>query len=112
MIEYVQVGWTRPELQALFAAAGMTAREALRTTKSPAAELGLLDRGISDEVLLEQMVEHPILVNRPLVVTRKGARLCRPVGEVLDLLEIWPPAPWSRDNGEAVIDEIGERVLE
>ncbi|MEL6701972.1 MAG: arsenate reductase (glutaredoxin) [Pseudomonadota bacterium] len=112
VVEYLQVGWTRSQLQALFAAAGMTARQALRTTKSPAAELGLLNPDVFDEVLLERMVEHPILVNRPLVVTRKGVRLCRPVGEVLDLLEAWPPGPWSRDNGEAVIDENGERVLE
>ena len=111
VVEYLQVGWTRPQLQALFAASGMTAREALRTTKSPAEELGLLDPAVSDEVLLERMVEHPILVNRPIVVTRKGVRLCRPVGEVLDLLETWPPGPWSRDNGELVIDENGKRVV-
>lgn len=86
VIEYLQTGWTRPQLLALFAAAGLTPQQALRTTKSPAAELGLLDPGIDDETVLAAMVEHPVLVNRPIVCTPRGVRLCRPPERVLVLL--------------------------
>ena len=75
IIEYLKTGWTRPQLQALFAAAGLTPRTALRVSKSPAEVLGLTDPGVSDEKLLDAMLEHPILVNRPIVCTSKGVRL-------------------------------------
>jgi arsenate reductase len=91
VIDYLATGWTRAQLLALFAAAGLAPRDALRTTKSPAAELGLLDPAIGDEAILDAMVEHPILVNRPIVCTPKGVRLCRPGELVLDLLERLPP---------------------
>jgi arsenate reductase len=87
VIDYLETGWTRPQLLALFAAAGLTPREALRTTKSPAEELGLLNPGIPDEALLDAMLDHPVLVNRPIVCSPKGVRLCRPSETVLDLLE-------------------------
>ena len=67
VIEYLKEGWTRPQLLALFAAAGLTPRSALRETKSPAEALGLLEPGVTDVTLLNAMVEHPILVNRPIV---------------------------------------------
>ncbi|NKB53271.1 MAG: arsenate reductase (glutaredoxin) [Rhizobiaceae bacterium] len=86
VIEYLQTGWTRPQLQALFAAADLTPRQALRTTKSPAEELGLLDPAVSDEALLDAMLEHPVLVNRPIVCSPKGVALCRPSETVLPLL--------------------------
>jgi arsenate reductase (glutaredoxin) len=86
VIEYLKTGWTRPQLLALFAAAGLTPREALRTARSPAEELGLLGPVVDDETLLAAMVEHPELVNRPIVCTPKGVRLCRPAERVLDLL--------------------------
>lgn len=86
VIEYLKTGWTRAQLQGLFAAAGLTPRDALRTARSPAAELGLLDPGVDDETLLAAMIEHPELVNRPIVCTPKGVRLCRPAERVLDLL--------------------------
>ncbi len=70
----------------------LTARTALRTTKSPAAELGLLDASIGEEALIEAMIAHPVLVNRPIVCTSRGVRLCRPSEAVLDLLDRWPPA--------------------
>ena len=92
VIEYLKTGWTRPQLQALFAAADLTPRAALRTKKSPAEELGLTDPAVSDAALLDAMIAHPILVNRPIVCTPKGVRLCRPSERVLDLL----------DNPEAV----------
>lgn len=87
VIEYLKTGWTRPQLLALFAAADLTPRAALRTSKSPAEALGLLDESVSDDTLLEAMVAHPILVNRPIVCTPKGVALCRPSEAVLPLLE-------------------------
>lgn len=72
VIEYLETGWTRPQLLALFAAADLTPRAALRTSKSPAAELGLLEEGVSDEALIEAMIAHPVLVNRPIVASPKG----------------------------------------
>lgn len=96
VIDYLKTGWTVPQLLGLFAAADLTPRAALRTTKSPAAELGLLDAQVSDETLLAAMAAHPILVNRPIVCSAKGVRLCRPSETVLDLLDTWPRGPSSR----------------
>jgi arsenate reductase (glutaredoxin) len=110
VIEYLQTGWTRPQLLGLFAAAGLTPREALRTTKSPAEQIGLLDPAVSDEVLLNAMLQHPVLVNRPIVCTRKGVRLCRPSETVLDLLDRFPPGPLTREDGSLLIDVEGQRV--
>ena len=93
VIEYLKAGWTLPQLQGLFAAASLTPRTALRTTRSPAAELGLLLENVSDEAILRAMLAHPVLVNRPIVCTPKGVRLCRPSETVFDLLDRWPPGP-------------------
>jgi len=86
VIDYRREGWTRPQLLGLFAAAGLTPQEALRTRGTPAEELGLTAPDVSDEDLIAAMVAHPILVNRPIVCTPKGVRLCRPSESVLDLL--------------------------
>ena len=111
VIDYLREGWTRPQLLALFAAAGLTAREALRETKSPAADLGLLDPAITDDQLIAAMIAHPILVNRPIVATPKGVRLCRPDSYmVLDLLENWPPGPFQKEDGSLLIDANGQRI--
>ena len=91
VIEYLKTGWTRPQLLGLFAAAGLTPKDALRVSKSPAAELGLTRPDVDDETLLAAMLEHPILVNRPIVCTSKGVRLCRPSETVLDLVDNLPP---------------------
>ena len=88
IIEYLKAGWTRPQLLGLFAAAGVTPRDALRTSNSPAEELGLTDPKVDNESLLDAMVAHPILVNRPFVCSQKGVRLCRPSETVLNMLEI------------------------
>ena len=109
VIEYLQTGWTRPQLLALFAAARLTPRDALRTSKSPAAELGLLDESVDDETLLDAMIAHPVLVNRPIVASPKGVRLCRPSETVLDLLDRLPPGPLFKEDGSAVIDAEGRR---
>eukprot|EP00600_Ochromonadales_sp_CCMP1393_P006572 CAMPEP_0174956552 /NCGR_PEP_ID=MMETSP0004_2-20121128/1590_1 /TAXON_ID=420556 /ORGANISM="Ochromonas sp., Strain CCMP1393" /LENGTH=121 /DNA_ID=CAMNT_0016204583 /DNA_START=162 /DNA_END=527 /DNA_ORIENTATION=+ len=110
VIEYLKDGWTKPQLLGLFAAAGLKPRTALRETKSPAKELGLLEEGVSQEAILDAMVEHPVLVNRPIVCTVRGVRLCRPSHTVLDILESLPPGPYYKEDGELVIDENGKRV--
>jgi len=110
VIEYLATGWTRPQLLGLFAAAGLTPRAALRTTKSPAADLGLLDPSVGDEAILAAMVQHPVLVNRPIVCTPKGVRLCRPSEQVLDLLERLPPGPFYKEDGALLVDAQGRRV--
>ena len=110
VIEDLKTGWTIPQLLGLFAAAGLTPKSALRATKSPAAELGLLDATVSETELLEAMIEHPVLVNRPIVCTPKGVRLCRPSETVLDLLDTWPNGPLYKEDGELLIDAEGRRV--
>ncbi len=110
VIEYLKTGWTEPQLLGLFAAAGLTPRTALRETKSPAAELGLLADGVSDAQLLAAMIQHPVLVNRPIVCTAKGVKLCRPSEVVLDLLEKLPPGPLYKEDGILVIDAAGRKV--
>lgn len=111
VIEYLEAGWIRPQLLALFAAAHLTPRQALRETKSPAAELGLLEDDVTDDSILNHMLEHPILVNRPIVATPKGVRLCRPSETVLDLLDKLPPGPLTKEDGQIIIDAEGRRVL-
>jgi arsenate reductase len=110
VIEYLRDGWTRPQLLALFAAAGLTPRAALRETKSPASDLGLLDPAVGDEALIAAMLQHPVLVNRPIVATPRGIRLCRPSELVLDLLDRWPPGPFAKEDGALLIDATGKRV--
>ncbi len=111
VIEYLKEGWTKPQLWALFAGAGLTPSTALRKTKSPAEELGLLEPNVKDETIFEAMLEYPILVNRPIVCTKKGVKLCRPSEAVLDLLEQWPSGPFAKEDGELIIDSHGQRVI-
>lgn len=101
VIDYLNQGWTKPQLLALFAAADITPRQALRKSKSPAEELGLLDEAVSDDDLLTAMVEHPILVNRPIVCSPKGVKLCRPSEEVLPLL-VDDISAFTKEDGEVV----------
>ena len=102
VIEYLKTGWTRPQLLALFAGAGLTPREAMRVGKSPAEDLGLTDPAVSDEAILDAMLEHPVLVNRPIVVTPKGIRLCRPSEAVLDILANPHFGVFTKEDGEVV----------
>ena len=110
VVEYLVEGWTRPQLQALFAAAGLTPRSALRVTKSPAEALGLTNPAIDDEAILNAMLTHPVLVNRPIVCSPKGGRLCRPSETVLDLLDRLPPGPLYKEDGEMILNSEGLRV--
>ena len=86
VIEYLETGWTEPQLLALFAAAALTPHTALRSTHDLADELGLNDDDASDANILAAMLRHPVLVNRPLVASPKGVRLCRPAETVDPLL--------------------------
>lgn len=107
IVDYLNEGWTRSQLQALLAAAGLKPSEALRKTKSPAKELGLLKEGSCEEHIIACMLDHPVLVNRPIVCTQKGVKLCRPSEAVLDLLENKPKGPFHKEDGELLIDEQG-----
>src|SRR5437879_951877 len=87
IVEYLKAGWTRDQLRDLAAAAGLTFRQLMREKGTPAAELGLLDEAVTANLVLDAMIAHPILVNRPIVMTPKGIKLCRPSEVVLDLLD-------------------------
>lgn len=101
VVEYLKAGWTRPQLEALLAAMHAKPRDILREKGTPAVELGLLDPAATDDEILEAMATHPILVNRPIVTTPKGVKLCRPSETVFDLLE-HPPESFTKEDGEVV----------
>lgn len=109
VIEYLRTPPSRTMLKQLIARMGITVRALLREKGTPYAELGLGDPGKTDDQLLDAMLAHPILINRPIVISPKGVRLCRPSEEVLDLL---PPQRWEfiKEDGERVVDEHGCRV--
>ena len=101
VVDYRKVGWTRPLLDRLLRNMGARPRDVLREKGTPAAELGLLDSAVSDEALMAAMVAHAILVNRPIVATPKGVKLCRPSEAVLALLER-QPGHFTKEDGEIV----------
>tara|TARA_B100000768_G_C11272169_1_gene373932 strand:+ start:2058 stop:2486 length:429 start_codon:yes stop_codon:yes gene_type:complete len=107
VIAYLTSGWSIPQLQTLFSTAGITSHKALRISKTPAKEMGLTSPNVTEQQLLEAMVAHPILVNRPFVACKGQVRLCRPSGEVLSLLKQWPPAPYAKEDGSLLIDANG-----
>lgn len=111
VIDYLTSGWTPPHLLALFAAANLTPQQALRVVRSPAEEMGLTAPDVSDDQVLDAMISHPILVNRPIVCSPKGVRLCRPSETVLDLLERLPPGPFAKEDGQLIIDAEGNRLV-
>jgi arsenate reductase (glutaredoxin) len=102
VIEYLKTGWTKEQLLGLFAAAGLSPKSALRETKSPARELGLLEKDVTSDTILEAMIRHPVLVNRPIVCTRRGVKLCRPSEAVIELLDQLPNVPFRKEDGELV----------
>lgn len=101
VVEYLKAGWTREQLLNLVAKSGLTLRQLMREKGTPAEALGLLADGVSEDRILDAMIEHPILVNRPIVVSPKGANLCRPSELVLDLLEQRPES-FTKEDGEVV----------
>ena len=109
VIEYLKTPPARALLKQLLTRAGLSVRDALREKGTPYAELGLGDAALTDDQLLDAIQAHPILLNRPLVVSPKGVRLCRPSELVLELL---PPqqGAFVKEDGEPVVDEVGRRV--
>ncbi len=101
VVEYLKAGWTKDQLKQLATDAGVPLREFLRDRGTPAAELGLLEPTATDDAILEAMVAHPILVNRPIMVTPKGTALCRPSEKALDLLESQPEC-FTKEDGQKV----------
>ncbi|MGO4306767.1 arsenate reductase (glutaredoxin) [Cupriavidus sp. RAF12] len=110
VIEYLMTPPSRAQLRQMIAQAGLTVREAIREKGTPYAELGLADPALTDDQLLDAMLAHPILINRPFVVTERGARLCRPSELVLDILPSPQQGPFTKEDGEVVIDAQGQRV--
>lgn len=110
VIEYLKTPPSREALADLIQRAGLTVRQALREKGTPFMELGLDNKALTDAQLLEAMQEHPILMNRPFVVTPLGVRLCRPSEMVLDILPQAQQGPFTKEDGEVVIDERGQRV--
>lgn len=109
VIEYLKTPPSRALLVQLIERMGIAPRALLREKGTPYADLGLDDPALSDEALIDAMMEHPILINRPVVVSPQGVRLCRPSEAVLDLLP-QQQAAFVKEDGEQVVDEHGNRV--
>ena len=110
IVEYLVTPPGRAKLVALIEALNLPVRDVLRTKGTPYDELKLGDPNLSDEQLIDAMLAHPILMNRPIVQTPLGTRLCRPSEAVLDLLPSPQRAPFTKEDGEPVIDAKGRRV--
>ena len=110
IIEYLKTPPTREVLKDLIAKAGLTVRQAIREKGTPYAELGLDNPALTDEQLLDAMLAHSILINRPFVVTSKGVRLCRPSELALEILPLPQKGPFTKEDGEVVIDADGRRA--
>lgn len=110
VIEYLKTPPAREKLADLIRKSGLTVRQALREKGTPYHELGLDEPSLNDDQLLAAMLAHPILINRPFVVTPQGVRLCRPSESVLDLLPAPQQGSFTKEDGEAVIDAHGQRV--
>ena len=110
VIEYLRTPPSRAKLIELLQAMGMRPRDLLRQKGTPFDALGLAGTEWNDEQLVDFMVQHPILINRPIVVTARGTRLCRPSEVVLDILPSPQRGPFTKEDGEVVIDAHGQRV--
>ncbi len=110
VVEYLKTPPSRALLESLIARAGVAPRDLLREKGTPYAELGLDDESLSDSALIDAMMAHPILINRPLVVSPLGVRLCRPSEAVLDLLPQAQQGAFTKEDGEQVVDGDGQRV--
>ena len=102
VIEYLKAGWTKAQLKDLLGQMGARPRDILRTRGTPAEELGLTDPAASDDDILNAMVENPILVERPIVVTPRGTALCRPSEAVFTLLDKVPES-FTKEDGDKVV---------
>ena len=110
VVEYLKTPPSRALLESLIARAGVTARDLLREKGTPYAELGLADPDLTDAQLIDAMMAHPILINRPLVVSPLGVKLCRPSEAVLDLIPAAQQGAFAKEDGEQVIAADGQRV--
>ncbi|MGE5504398.1 MAG: arsenate reductase (glutaredoxin) [Actinomycetota bacterium] len=111
VVEYLKTPPSRDELEALLKRMGVAVREVLREKGTPYAELGLSDPALSDDQLIDAIMAHPILLNRPIVVTPLGAKLCRPSEAVLDILPKPQQGAFAKEDGEKVVDAQGKRTV-
>lgn len=111
VIEYLKTPPARAVLQDMISKAGLSVREAIRQKGTPYGELGLEDPTLTDDQLLDAMLKHPILINRPFVVTPWGVRLSRPSEVVLEILPLPQKGPFYKEDGEVLIDAEGNRVV-
>ncbi|PZM12119.1 arsenate reductase (glutaredoxin) [Rhizobium tubonense] len=111
IVEYVKTPLTRDRLASMIADAHLTVRQAIREKDTPFAELGLGDPSLADDQLLDAMMAHPILINRPFVVTPIGTRLARPSEVVLDILPATSKGAFFKEDGEQVLDGEGKRIV-
>lgn len=110
VVEYLKTPPSRAMLENLITRAGMTPRALLREKGTPFSELGLENPDLTDAQLVDAMMEHPVLINRPLVVSPLGVKLCRPSEDVLDVLPQAQRAAFTKEDGELVVDAVGNRV--
>jgi arsenate reductase (glutaredoxin) len=111
VVEYLKEPPSRAQLIAMIADAGLTVRQAVREKGTPYAELGLENPALTDDQLLDAMLAHPILINRPFVVTPLGTRLARPSEVVLDILPDTHQGAFAKEDGEQVLDAEGKRIV-
>ncbi len=111
VIEYIATPPERGQLVKMIADAGLSVREAIREKGTPYGELGLDNPDLTDDQLLDAMLDHPILINRPFVVTPLGTRLARPSEVVLDILPEIHRGAFTKEDGERVLDEKGQRLV-
>ena len=111
VVEYMSTPPSRDEIRALAVATGQPLRALLREKEAVFTELGLADPALGDDALLDAIEQHPVLLNRPIVVTPLGTALCRPSEAVLELLPVGPLAPFTKSDGEVVHDDGRRRVV-
>jgi arsenate reductase len=111
VVEYLKNPPSRERIVELVAAAGITLRQAIRQKDTPYEALGLGDTSLTDDAVLDAIADHPILLNRPFVETPIGTRLCRPSEVVLDILENASIGPFTKEDGEVIIDAEGKRIV-
>ncbi len=112
VIEYLHNPPTREELAAIIDKAGISVRDAVRQKETLFKELGLDDPAVTDTRLLDAMIEYPILINRPFVITSRGVRLCRPAQQVLEILPLPQKGALNREDGTPLIDALGQEVMQ
>ncbi|TFI58466.1 arsenate reductase (glutaredoxin) [Sphingomonas parva] len=110
VVEYLETPPSRAMLEQLIARAGISARDLLRQKNAPFAELGLGDESLTDDQLVDAMMAHPVLINRPLVVSPLGVKLCRPSEAVLDILPAPQQGAFAKEDGEQVVGADGQRL--